>query len=142
MYSCTCTSVSDNFIRCIKPCSNNPSIRSSLIILPLLGVSSLIILPLLGVSCRTGLWPPRYTTPCCDEWGQVYLWLHGALLLPGRPPAHWRLFTHLSVEWTLERTTAPLFRYTDALEFNGHRPYVHICDRQIHYLLKEIVILV
>lgn len=65
-----------------------------------------------SLSCRGGLRPPRYTSPRSDEWGEVYLWLHGALFLLWRPPAHRRLITHLSTERTLDWSSAPLLRYT------------------------------
>lgn len=69
-----------------------------------------LVLSLSSPSYRGGLWPPRCTSPWSDEWREVYLWLHSALFLHWRPPAHRRLITHLSTEWTLERTTASLLR--------------------------------
>lgn len=81
-----------------------------------------------SLSCRGGLRPPRHTSPRSDEWREVYLWLHGALLLRWRPPAHGRLITHLSAERTLEWSTAPLLGYT-----NTHK-YSHAC---LHIFIKS-----
>lgn len=70
-----------------------------------------------SLSCRSGLWSSRYTSARSHEWGEVYIWIHSALLMPRRPPANRRLITHLSTEWTLEWSTAPLLRYTDTQKF-------------------------
>lgn len=64
-----------------------------------------------SMSNRGGLRPPRFTSPRRDERGEVYLWLHSAVFLLWRPPARRRLVPHLSIKWTLERSTASLLRY-------------------------------
>lgn len=96
--------VSGNFIKCVEAYNSNPSIHS-------------LIYPH-SMSCRGGLWPPRYSSSRSDERGEVYIWLHCALFLLWRPPAHRRVITHLSTEWTLECSTAPLFRYTNTCRYS------------------------
>lgn len=66
----------------------------------------------ISLSFRGGLRPPRCTSSWSDDGREVYLWLRCALLVLWRPPAHRRLITHLSAQWTLECPAAPLLRYT------------------------------
>lgn len=91
-----------------------------------------------SLACRGGLRPPRLTSPRCDEWREVYLWLHGALFLLRRPPAHRRLITHLSTERTLEWSTAPLLGYANT---HKHSPALkHACTSLPSTLPNDSVI--